>query len=368
MSKIKDLRNSDENNIGIIRMLEQLLVSDKTKYIELLRKLVINRIDNEEQKKVIYEDLYSRLPSSSFSDDMNMFELIFLSSLISWIDHENIISFNQFVSYNERKLVEKNDLTTYKSFDEISCEISKVELKTITKEMESQVVTLYSSDEWLVIKPLTYESSKKYGSNTKWCTTSAQNPDYFFRYTKNGILVYCVNKKNGYKVAAFKDMKDRDVSFWNQKDERIDSFYTELSDEIISILRKEFKTCSKPNGGLIDASTREKEMLKYFKGNQKGIEIDQEVAPRRIQVDNRYDEGDIEQPMEPDEREIGGHEMIERTEDRDMMDYNPQLTKNQILELLSVSNPLSEPQRGIVGYQGVMEREEIRNDNRPNRA
>lgn len=363
MSKIKELRNSDENNIGIIKMLEQLLVSDKTKYVELLRKLILNRIDSDETKRGVYEDLYSRLPLGSFSDDMSMFELMFLSSLISWIDPENIIFFNQFIDYNERKLVEKNDLTTYKSFDEISCEISKVDIKMITKEMETQVISLYSDDDWLVIKPLTYESSKKYGSNTKWCTTSAQNPEYFFRYTKNGVLIYCINRKTGYKVAAYKDMKERDVSFWNQRDERIDSFYTELTDEIISILRKEFKTCSKPNGSLIDISIREKEMLKYLKENKK-MSIGDEVveAPlRRIRVDNRYDEGGQDHHMEED----GGDMEVEADapmEDRDMtmeerMVYNgeqemvervapnnrqfgivsaePQLTRGQILDLLS---------------------------------
>jgi len=344
MSRIKELRNSDENNVSLIRSLEQMLVSDKTKYIELFRKLIINRIDSEETKQGVYEDLYNRLPNASFADDMNMFELMFLSALVSWTDQENIISFNQFIEYNERTLVERNDLTTYKSFDEISCEISKVDLKMITKEMETQVISLYSDDEWLIIKPLTYESSKKYGSNTKWCTTSAHNPEYFFRYTKKGILVYCMNKKTGYKVAAYKDMKERDVSFWNQRDERIDSFYTELTDEIISLLRKEFKTCSKPNGSLIDSATREKEMLKYFKENQKMPSHDLvEAAPRRIRIDNRYDENEVGEELpvgemdggEMEDMEIGGDELEIGMDERAIQ---PRLTSDQILELLSEQN------------------------------
>lgn len=373
MSKIKQLRNSDENNISLIGMLEQLIVSDKTKYVELLRKLIVNRIDSEETRKGVYEDLYNRLPNASLSDDMDMFELMFISSLISWTDQENIISFNQFVNYNERKLVEKNDLTTYKSFDEISCEISKVDLKMITKEMESQVVSLYSDDEWLVIKPLTYESSKKYGSNTKWCTTSAHNPEYFFRYTKNGILIYCVNRKTGYKVAAYKDMKERDVSFWNQRDERIDSFYTELTDEIISILRKEFKTCSKSNGSLVDPSAREKEMMRYLK-EEKKMPIGDLEAPRRIRVGNRYDEVEQQEPndeapeedmgdMEVDE-EVMEERVVERVLGRpqqyeemgEMTESDPEsrpyLTSNQILELLS-DGPVEGygVQEGIVGRE-----------------
>lgn len=350
MSRIKELRKSDDNNISLIRLIEQLLVSDKTKYIELFRKTIVNRIDSNDAKKGIYEDLYSRLPNMSFSDDMDIFELMFLSTLISWADQENIIMFNQFIEYNERTLIERNDITTYKTFEELSCEISKVDLKMITKEMESQVISLFSDEEWLVIKPLTYESSKKYGSNTKWCTTSAHNPEYFFRYTKNGILIYCMNRKTGYKVAAYKDMKEKDISFWNQRDERIDSFYTELPDEILSILRKELKSCHKPNGLLIEPSLREKEMMKYLKQSQKLQSEDMvEAAPRRIAVDNRFDyERDDEQPMEEEPSPIGSEPMGER-DPNDNRAIQPRLTSDQILEMLSEQ---SNRQYGaVVGYE-----------------
>lgn len=321
MSKIKQIRKSDENNINLIRLIEQLISTDKTKYIELFRKALNNKWENVNTKKRIYEELYITFPNKVFSDDLTTIELIYLSTLVGWINTETINLFDQFIDYNERKLIEKNDLTTYKTFDEISCEISKVDLKLITKEMESQVFSLYSDDEWLVIKPLTYESSKKYGSNTKWCTTSAQNPEYFFRYTKNGILIYCINRKTGYKVAAYKDMKEKEISFWNQKDERIDSFYTELPDSIISILRNEFKTCNKSNGSIIDANTRAKEMMKYYTVKEKMTTEVMADSSRRIRIDNRYDEAENRPEID------GGENRPERPERPETP-----MTEDEILE------------------------------------
>ena len=48
------------------------------------------------------------------------------------------------------------------------------------------------------------------------------------------MLIYCINKVTGYKVASFYslDKNDPEFSFWNQKDSRIDSLDTELTDEI----------------------------------------------------------------------------------------------------------------------------------------
>ena len=103
-------------------------------------------------------------------------------------------------------------------------QLSLAELKFNAKQMESQIIKLMDTDEWLVLRPLTYLASKKYGSNTKWCTTSEGNPDYFIKYSSKGVLIYCLNKKTGYKVASFYslDKNDPEFSFWNQKDDRID--------------------------------------------------------------------------------------------------------------------------------------------------
>ena len=92
----------------------------------------------------------------------------------------------------------------------------------------------------MVIRPLTYESSLKYGAHTKWCTAAKNNPYQFFRYTKEGVLVYCINKETGYKLAfhMFKDgNKFYDISFWNSIDERIDSLSAEIDFDVYQLIK-----------------------------------------------------------------------------------------------------------------------------------
>jgi hypothetical protein len=104
---------------------------------------------------------------------------------------------------------------------------------------------MYEDDEWLVLRPLTRESSVKYGAGTKWCTASTNEEYQFYRYTRRGILIYTINKKTGQKVAAFKNTDPYDepeLSFWNEVDTRIDSYEAELPELIMKLIFNEFKT------------------------------------------------------------------------------------------------------------------------------
>ena len=77
------------------------------------------------------------------------------------------------------------------------------------KDLEKQIKVVYSDDEWVVLRPLTYHSSLKYGSSTKWCTASESNPDYFLRYVKRGILLYNY---------TWKDFRSIGITiYWNRK-------------------------------------------------------------------------------------------------------------------------------------------------------
>jgi hypothetical protein len=81
----------------------------------------------------------------------------------------------------------------------------------------------------------------KYGSSTRWCTASKNNPYQFFNYTENGMLIYCINKSTGYKLAihAYKNHYggSGEISFWNSKDDRIDSLMTELDFETFQLIK-----------------------------------------------------------------------------------------------------------------------------------
>jgi hypothetical protein len=109
----------------------------------------------------------------------------------------------------------------------------------------------------------------KYGASTKWCTTS-EGGKYFANYSKWGILIYCLNKKTGYKFASFKNLdrdRDNEFSFWNPADSKIDPLDTiEIPTEILAIIRKEVNTNSVPNTYYMDAAAKEK-LNQYIEDN-----------------------------------------------------------------------------------------------------
>jgi hypothetical protein len=71
-----------------------------------------------------------------------------------------------------------------------------------------------------------------------------------------------MNKKTGYKVASFYSLKssDPEFSFWNQKDIKIESMDSELSDSMLRIIRDVSKDPSAvSNRRLLETEQLEKE-------------------------------------------------------------------------------------------------------------
>jgi hypothetical protein len=246
MSKIKELKSNTDTTLNLIDVLELFSPEKKSKYTETLLRLMKNTKTLKSHVGEVKEsltqtfDFISKEDLEKFSDLQILLMYRFIDGFFNFSDLQN---FKKFCDYNERGLISQNDLTTYKSFDDIMNQLSIADLKVETKGLENEIIKVYEDDEWLLVRPLTYLSSRKYGANTKWCTTSEGNPDYFLKYTKRGVLIYCINKKTGYKVASFYslDKKEPEFSFWDQKDSRIDSLDSELTDE----LRKKIQEVSK---------------------------------------------------------------------------------------------------------------------------
>jgi len=159
-----------------------------------------------------------------------------------------------FIDYNERKLINQNDVSAYKNFDEMESQVSLAELKLVSKELQAQTEVLHDSDEWLVLKPLSFEASLKYGASTKWCTAMRNDPEYFSRYSRRGIVIYCINRSTGDKVAAFKNLNtdyEYETSFWDVKDIRIDSMEANLPTHILDIIRYQFSNVTTTNWELM---------------------------------------------------------------------------------------------------------------------
>ena len=55
---------------------------------------------------------------------------------------------------------------------------------------------IFEDNNLLIVRPLTYEASCKYGSGTRWCTTTAGNPSYFESHSGGNQALYYIILKN----------------------------------------------------------------------------------------------------------------------------------------------------------------------------
>lgn len=298
MSKIKELKTNPENNLNLVNVLELFIPDNKSKYTDLLLKLMKSTPNLKEHSKEIKEFLIKEFTFIS-SDKLSQFSDIQLMLIYKFIDNffnvQDLINFKKFCDYNERNLIEQNDLSRYKQFEDVLNAVSIADMKVETKDMENQIVKVYEDDEWLLIRPLTYMASKKYGSNTKWCTTQSNNSEYFIKYSSKGVLIYCINKKTGYKVASFYslDKNDQEFSFWNQKDTRIDSLQTELTDDLRKIIGDvSMNKNAKTNRYLLDDDQRIKEdkLLKEGILYKSSSFIEQEIPQPERRLRNRIED------------------------------------------------------------------------------
>jgi hypothetical protein len=278
------------------------LVKNFNNYITEIRDLLKNRL------KV----------SSSKLDNFTDFQVFFMWRFLDTsFDINDLVEYQKFCEFNERGLIELNDLSRYSSFDEILSVTAIAELKSQEKELEKQIKVVYANEEWMVIRPLTYHSSLKYGASTKWCTSSDSNPDYFLRYSKRGILLYMINKVTGLKVACFKSLDDEpEFSFWNQVDTRIDSIESGLPLFIIDVIRDEVTNNPIPNISLLsneDRLIQENLVKSKMKLSEPPTDMQEEpVAMRDYDAEDWTPDingGDMEMESEPMERAEGHHEV-----------------------------------------------------------
>jgi len=246
-SKIGTLKNDPNNTVNIVDVLKLFSPGEKVKYIDLLLRITSELIDKKYDAKshmvMSICEMYDIDPE--LFKDTSGIQLCFIKGLLEYIYLEDdLINFKKFCEFNEKGLIKRNDLSGYKRFEEINIECHAAEERERLKTIETQILKIFEDDEWLVLKPLSYESSVKYGYNTKWCTASSDSIHQFDSYSKKGILIYTINKKNNLKVATFKSLSDNELTYWNQIDKRIDSSESDLPFNIIELIRNEI--ISKP--------------------------------------------------------------------------------------------------------------------------
>ena len=306
MSRIKDLRTNEDNNLNIISILEMFSPEGKSKYTETLLRMMKNTPNLKDHTKEIKLVLIDKFPfiEKSKLDLMSDIQIMLLYKFIDgFFNMEDLQKYRKFCEYNERNLIEENDLTKYKSFEQMISAMSVAEMKSEEKELETQVIKVHEDNEWLLIRPLTFKSSCKYGANTKWCTTTEHNQEYYHKYAKKGVLIYCINKKTGYKVAAFYslDKHEPEFSYWNQKDTRIDSTDSQLPLELIGFIRDYVKDPKvKSNTAMLTGDAKKKELSQS--NNKRGNVISDRIASA---VRRAQEEIEVSEPQEQMEFPFG---------------------------------------------------------------
>jgi hypothetical protein len=127
------------------------------------------------------------------------------------------------------------------------------------------------------------------------------SPDYYLKYSRNGILIYCLNKKTGDKVAVYKSLsthENRETSFWDMSDVRIDSIESGLPNEIMEVIKNEFINMKKTNWDLLSEDDANNQLL-WIQQNSYDKEF-REPEPIAVRIDE-YTEEINEYVGEPDE-------------------------------------------------------------------
>ncbi len=153
---------------------------------------------------------------------------------------------NEFERHSRSNRIENKDISSYSNFLELYEVVKKAEEIENRKKLEKEVIKIYEDDTWFIITPLSFESSKTYGSNTKWCVTQEK---YWVNYLSTHRLVYVINKTTGLKIAFSRNFRlehqrnrNNQIQAWNEQDKEIDPMsISEIPDELFLVVKKELQ-------------------------------------------------------------------------------------------------------------------------------
>jgi hypothetical protein len=164
MSKVDDLRNKYKSvSNSSFSKFEEADFTPTKKYLDFMLKT--------------WEDRKTEAPyrtTSSIIDAVHKFH-----NLIPYIENKDIYSKEYYGNFG--KLVDV-------------IEVAEVVREEKNFNKEEHINVLLETDEFLLLQPKTHKGSIKYGSNTKWCTTTKNNESIFKNYTRDGFLGYLIDK------------------------------------------------------------------------------------------------------------------------------------------------------------------------------
>ena len=245
MSRLDELKKQyPELNITIMDVLKKLDSSNTYKYLPLICKIFTKKFKNESESFYSEFKIAEFLKEKGFSiDSLTINELLVCYHISDFFSIDHYQVFRTFIEYMEKNKLLKNDVTSYSSLDDMRSAITLSDLEEYEKSLEKQVIKEFEDNKWVIVRPLTFSSSAKYGSSTRWCTTYQNEKQYFERYWRTGILIYVINKQTGYKFAGFKSLEEkREISFWGADDIRLDLLEIDIDDYLYVQIKNIFKS------------------------------------------------------------------------------------------------------------------------------
>lgn len=234
MGKREIKEQNQDLNVNLVDIINKFDTSKTGKFTNFLVKMF---------RKSLESELHSVDKNKKLKPKAeNGVESILIDYIYHTFNDENLSNLDEYREHleSERLPLSKRDINQIENWDELSSIISIAKIKMNEKKLKKQIITVFEDESYLVIRPLTLEASLTYGAGTRWCTTSKDNPRYFYRYSRNGVLCYVIskedNKKFGFILERFDTGSDESFSVWNTKDERIDTIESGLPDFLIKMI------------------------------------------------------------------------------------------------------------------------------------
>lgn len=190
----------------------------------------------------------------------------------------------------------KTDINQYQSLDELLKALNDYQNKPRReyKKIEGGNV-VFENDRFLIVNPLTHQTSCYYGKGTKWCT-AASSDEQFNKYNSDGKLFYILDKALStsdvnYKVALLQKF-DGDSSFWNAKDDKMPekwfAQHNPQSKEIMGAVNGYLESQFKEQLEIF----RDKERAKLEREKQEKLRIRRIIEQRKEEADDRRADGE----------------------------------------------------------------------------
>lgn len=229
--------------------------------------------ENEEERKAVTKN--NRLSAALFAVVGDM------------LGDEAFYCAKQFHKYWVEGKLPNRDIHSYKSMDDIKNAVRIIDIKEFTKSDSIRIHKIFEDDAWLLVLPLSVKASQIYGAGTQWCTTNRERQYNYMEYTRNGLLVYLINKSASYKCAYHKVLNAenepgvRQSQFYNAQDVFIDSMDLDIPAHILNILR-DFIAGSEYKTNFDFPNYLKKEWEEFQKKENVGKELADEPAPQPV--------------------------------------------------------------------------------------